>query len=93
MSGSLGRRGWAGCLVNPVTRGGLGSPLWWTSKSAAKLVEIPGSRVVDNIVVRLLKAPGYSVQPNNSASFAPGVGVVVILLKSPLVFGTHSGAG
>lgn len=54
-------------LIDPVTRGDPGSPLRWTSKSAAKLAEAlrgMGFRVVDRTVLRLLKAKGYSLQAN-----------------------------
>lgn len=57
-------------LVEPVTRGDPESPLRWTSKSlrrlASELVE-QGYKVSRNVVSRLLKQLGYSLQANSKS--------------------------
>ena len=54
-------------LIDPVTRGDPESALRWTSKSGAKLagaLQQMGHEVVDRMVLRILKAKGYSLQAN-----------------------------
>src|SRR5665811_2594012 len=54
-------------MVDPVTRGDPMSPLRWTSKSLrtlAKALQEPGRQVSEQIVRRLLKEAGYSLQAN-----------------------------
>ena len=54
-------------LVDPVTRGDPMSPLRWTSKSLrtlAKALQEQGHQVSEQIVRRLLKEAGYSLQAN-----------------------------
>src|SRR5664280_3600959 len=54
-------------LVDPVTRGDPMSPLRWTSKSLrtlAKALQEQGHQVSEQIVRRLLREAGYSVQAN-----------------------------
>ncbi len=55
-------------LVEPVTRGDPESPLRWTSKSLRRLareLEEQGHTVSRNVVSRLLKKLGYSLQANS----------------------------
>lgn len=54
-------------LVDPVTRRDPKSPLRWTCKSTAKLLEELSKQnfqVNDRTVSTLLKEAGYSLQPN-----------------------------
>src|SRR6266571_6506229 len=54
-------------LVDPVTRGDPMSPLRWTSKSLrtlAKALQEQGHQVSEQIVRRLLREAGYSLQAN-----------------------------
>jgi len=54
-------------LVDPVTRGDPTSPLRWTSKSLrtlAKALQEQGHQVSEQIVRRLLREAGYSLQAN-----------------------------
>ena len=54
-------------LVDPVTRGDPMSPLRWTTKSLrtlAKALQEQGHQVSEQIVRRLLKEAGYSLQAN-----------------------------
>jgi len=54
-------------LVDPVTRGDPMSPLRWTSKSLrtlAKALQEQGHQVSEQIVRRLLRQAGYSLQAN-----------------------------
>ena len=54
-------------LVDPVTRGDPMSPLRWTSKSLrtlARALQEQGHQVSEQIVRRLLKEAGYSLQAN-----------------------------
>src|SRR5450756_495240 len=55
-------------LVDPVTRGDPMSPLRWTSKSLrtlAKALQEQGHQVSEQIVRRLLREAGYSLQANS----------------------------
>jgi hypothetical protein len=54
-------------LVDPVTRGDPESPLRWTTKSLRELTKAlqgKGFRLSEQVVRRLLKAAGYSLQAN-----------------------------
>ena len=58
-------------LVDPVTRGDPMSPLRWTSKSLrtlAKALQQQGHQVSEQIVRRLLREAGYSLQANAKTS-------------------------
>jgi transposase len=54
-------------LVEPVTRGDPMAPLLWTAKSLRKLaaeLQARGHRIGHNVVARLLRELGYSLQAN-----------------------------